>query len=193
MATERPANLLYEDDERWDLALGAQGLLDTSRLQYGEMEYSKEHLKLNSLVLDIIQEFKLSNPEHRIIFQKNVHGTVLGNSDRLRQVINNLIGNAIKYAPDSNEIILRLEKFENKLIFSIKDFGYGVKEHDIPYIFDRFFRVSDDNLNTYPGLGLGLYISNEFIKKHGGRMWLESEYKKGSIFYFELPMILINI
>ncbi len=191
---ERSKAMLEKMDQQINkLVTLINDLLDTSRLQYGEMEYSKEHLKLNSLVLDIIQEFKLSNPEHRIIFQKNVHGTVLGNSDRLRQVINNLIGNAIKYAPDSNEIILRLEKFENKLIFSIKDFGYGVKEHDIPYIFDRFFRVSDDNLNTYPGLGLGLYISNEFIKKHGGRMWLESEYKKGSIFYFELPMILINI
>lgn len=164
-------------------------LLDTSRLHYGAMEYSKEPLKLNSLVNEMIQEIKLSNPEHKIIFQKNIHGTVLGNPDRLRQVINNLITNAIKYAPKSKEIIIRLDKKDNKIIFSIKDFGYGVKENDIPYIFDRFFRVSEDNLNTYPGLGVGLYISNEFIKRHGGRMWLESEYKKGSTFYFELPLI----
>ena len=164
-------------------------LLDTSRLQYGEMEYSKEPVKLNALVHEVIQEAKISNPEHKIIFQKNVHGSVLGNSDRLRQVINNLMSNAIKYAPDSREIIIRLEKTENKIIFSIKDFGYGVKNDVIPYIFDRFFRVSEDNLNTYPGLGVGLYISNEFIKYHGGRMWLVSEYKKGSIFYFELPLI----
>ena len=164
-------------------------LLDTSRLQYGELEYSKEPLKLNSLVLDVIQELKLSNPDHKIIFQKNVNGTILGNPDRLRQVINNLIGNAIKYAPESKEIIIRLEKSENKIKFSIKDFGYGVKEDDIPFVFDRFYRVSEDNLNTYPGLGVGLYISNEFIKRHGGRMWVESEYKIGSTFYFELPLI----
>jgi signal transduction histidine kinase len=164
-------------------------LLDTSRLQYGEMEYSKEILKLNALVQDVIQEVKLSNPEHKIILQKNVHGLILGNPDRLRQVINNLIGNAIKYAPNSKEIIIRLEKTENKIIFSIRDFGYGVKEDDIPFIFDRFYRVSEDNLNTYPGLGVGLYISNEFIKRHGGKMWLESEYGKGSTFYFELPLV----
>ena len=166
-------------------------LLDTSRLQYGELEYSKEPLKLNSLVIDVIQEVKLSNPEHKIILQKNVNGTVFGNSDRLRQVINNLLSNAIKYAPDSRDIIIRLEKTENKMVFSIKDFGYGVKEDDIPFIFDRFYRVSDNNLNTYPGLGVGLYISNEFIKRHGGRMWLESEYQKGTTFYFELPLMEI--
>ncbi len=164
-------------------------LLDTSRLQYGELEYSKEPFKLNALVLDVIQEVKLSNTEHKIIFQKNVNGSVLGNSDRLRQVIHNLIGNAIKYAPDSKEIIIRLEKSENKIIFSIRDFGFGIKEDDIPHIFDRFFRVSEDNLNTFPGLGVGLYISNEFIKRHQGRMWLESEYRTGSTFYFELPLI----
>ena len=164
-------------------------LLDTSRLQYGELEYSKEPFKLNALVLDVIQEVKLSNTEHKIIFQKNVNGSVLGNSDRLRQVIHNLIGNAIKYAPDSKEIIIRLEKSEKKIIFSIRDFGFGIKEDDIPHIFDRFFRVSEDNLNTFPGLGVGLYISNEFIKRHQGRMWLESEYRTGSTFYFELPLI----
>ena len=164
-------------------------LLDTSRLQYGEMEYSIEKLKLNSLVHEMIQEINLSNPVHKIIFQKNINGTVMGNSDRLRQVINNLITNAIKYSPQSKEIIIRLDKNDNKIIFSIKDFGYGVKETDIPFIFDRFFRVSEDNLNTYPGLGVGLYISNEFIKRHGGKMWLESEHKKGSTFYFELPLI----
>ena len=163
-------------------------LLDTSRLQYGEMEYSKEPLKLNVLVNEVIQEIKMTNPDHKIIFQKNIHGHVLGNPDRLQQVINNLISNAIKYAPESKEIVIRLDKNENKIIFSIKDFGYGVKAKDIPFIFDRFFRVSDDNLNTYPGLGVGLYISNEFIKRHGGRMWLESEHKKGSTFYFELPL-----
>lgn len=164
-------------------------LLDTSRLQYGEMEYSKEILRLNALVQDVIHDVKLSNPEHKIILQKNVHGLILGNPDRLRQVINNLIGNAIKYAPNSKEIIIRLEKIENKIIFSIRDFGYGVKEDDIPFVFDRFYRVSEDNLNTYPGLGVGLYISNEFIKRHGGKMWVESEYKKGSTFYFELPLV----
>lgn len=164
-------------------------LLDTSRLQYGEMTYSKEPLKLNALIYEVIQEFKLINPGHKIIFQKNIHGNVLGNQERLRQVINNLISNAIKYGPESRQVIIRLDKKEDKIIFSIKDFGYGVKPNDVPYIFDRFYRVSEDNLNTYPGLGVGLYISNEFIKRHGGRMWVESEYRKGSTFYFELPLI----
>ncbi|MEO6683252.1 MAG: HAMP domain-containing sensor histidine kinase [Ginsengibacter sp.] len=187
---EDGTNMLKKMDQQINkLVALINDLLDTSRLQYGNMEYPKEVLKLNHLVTEVIQEIKMPNPEHKIIFQKNINGMIHGNPDRLRQVINNLIGNAIKYAPDSNEILIRLDKKEDKIQFSIKDFGYGIREEDRPFIFDRFFRVSENNLNTYPGLGVGLYISNEIIKNHEGRMWLESELQKGSIFFFELPLV----
>ena len=164
-------------------------LLDASKMQYGVLDYDKQPLKLNALIAEVIKESALSNRDYKIIFQKNIHGVVLGDEDRLRQVIFNLINNAVKYSPHNKDIIIRLENCDGKMVFSIKDFGFGVKKNDQERIFERFFRSSGDNLYTYPGLGVGLYISNEIIKRHDGRMWLESKYEQGSTFYFELPLV----
>lgn len=163
-------------------------LLDTSRLQYNQLVYTKLKFRLNKLVAAVISELQLSYPDHRIIFQKNVNAEVLADSTRINQVINNLLVNAIKYSPDSREIIVRLEKNENSVIFSVKDFGYGIRDSEKDKIFERFYRISGGNLHTYPGLGLGLYISREIIEKHDGKLWFESEYGKGTTFYFELPL-----
>jgi signal transduction histidine kinase len=164
-------------------------LLDMSRLQYGQLNYNKKPVKLNHLISEIISEIQLGSAEHKIIFQKNVNVTVNADSDRIGQVVTNLLINAVKYSPGSREIIVRLDKTDKTVICSVKDFGQGIKKEEQNKIFERFYRVSGDNLNTYPGLGLGLYISKEIIEKHDGRLWIESEYGKGSTFYFELPLM----
>lgn len=164
-------------------------LLDLSRLQYGQLNYNKKPVKLNHLIAEIISEIQLGSAEHKIIFQKNINVTVNADYDRIGQVVTNLLINAVKYSPGSREIIVRLDKTDKTVICSVKDFGHGIKKEEQTKIFERFYRVSGDNLNTYPGLGLGLYISKEIIEKHDGKLWIESEYGKGSIFYFELPLI----
>jgi signal transduction histidine kinase len=164
-------------------------LLDVSRLQYGQLNYNKKPVKLNHLIADIISEIQLGSAEHKIIFQKNINVTVNTDSDRIGQVVTNLLINAIKYSPGSREVIVRLDKTDKTVICSIRDFGPGIKKEEQNKIFERFYRVSGDNQNTYPGLGLGLYISKEIIEKHDGRLWVESEYGKGSSFYFELPLM----
>jgi signal transduction histidine kinase len=164
-------------------------LLDDSRLQYGHLNYNKKPVKLNNLISDVVSEIQLGTKEHRIIFQKNVNVTVNADSDRIGQVVTNLLINAVKYSPGSREIIVRLDKTDKTVICSVKDFGHGIKKEEQNKIFDRFYRVSGNNLNTYPGLGLGLFISKEIIEKHDGKLWLESEYGKGSTFYFELPLM----
>lgn len=164
-------------------------LLDTSRLQYGQLYYYKLPVKLNKLVSDIISEVHLSNKDRQIIFQKNINVTVNADKGRLSQVLNNLLSNAIKYSSDSKEIIVRLDKKEENVVCSIKDFGCGIRSGEKDKIFERFYRISGDNLQTYPGLGLGLFISRQIIEKHEGRIWLESEYGKGSTFYFSLPLM----
>jgi signal transduction histidine kinase len=164
-------------------------LLDDSRLQYGHLNYNKKPVKLNNLISDVVSEIQLGTKEHRIIFQKNVNVTVNADSDRIGQVVTNLLINAVKYSPGSREIIVRLDKTDKTVICSVRDFGHGIKKEEQNKIFDRFYRVSGNNLNTYPGLGLGLFISKEIIEKHDGKLWLESEYGKGSTFYFELPLM----
>lgn len=163
-------------------------LLDMTRLQHDQLSYNKTRFKLNSLIVNLISEMQMSYPDHRIIFQKNINVNVFADESRISQVIANLITNAVKYAPDSRDIIIRLDKTEKTVVCSVKDFGRGIREEEKDKIFERFYRISGENLHTYPGLGLGLYISKEIIQKHNGNIWFESEYGKGSLFYVELPL-----
>lgn len=170
------------------LVLLINDLLDISRLQYDQLVYENVKFKFNQLVAGVISELQISHPDHRIIFQKNVQGEVCGDAGRISQAVANLLNNAIKYSPDSRDIIVRIENTGQSLIFSVKDFGYGIRDEEKEKIFERFYRVSNDNMDTYPGLGIGLYISRQIIQKHNGKIWCDSEFGKGSTFYFELPL-----
>ena len=99
----------------------------------------------------------------------------------------NLISNVVKYSPNANKIIIRSVLSGNGITISVEDFGIGITDTSKEKIFDRFFRDIDPKLNTYPGLGLGLYICAEIIKRQGGKIWLKSEKNIGSSFLFYLP------
>ncbi len=114
--------------------------------------------------------------------------SVYADKERIRQVISNFISNSIKYASDSKKIIISLERKEDKVICSVQDFGKGIRLEEQDKIFERFYRISGPNLNTFPGLGLGLFICKEVIEKHEGKIGVISEAGKGSTFYFELPL-----
>jgi signal transduction histidine kinase len=102
-------------------------------------------------------------------------------------VITNLITNAIKYSPHSDKIIIST-KLENKeVIVCVQDFGIGIPDDKAGRVFEQFYRVSGTKQHTFPGLGLGLYISSEIVKREGGRMWVNSVEGKGSTFCFALP------
>jgi signal transduction histidine kinase len=119
---------------------------------------------------------------------------IFADRERLGQVITNLLSNAVKYSPRTDKIIVRTS-FElgnapgqPKISVSIQDLGIGISEMDQRVIFERFFRVKDQNTNTIPGLGLGLYISANIIKRHNGNIWVESKIGEGSTFGFTLPV-----
>jgi signal transduction histidine kinase len=113
---------------------------------------------------------------------------VYADRERIRQVISNLISNANKYASKSKKIIVSIETLEEKVICSVQDFGKGIEAEEQEKIFERFYRVSGHNLNTFPGLGLGLFICKQAIEKQNGKIGLKSAPGKGSTFYFELPL-----
>lgn len=130
----------------------------------------------------------------------NVHGegthkiTVIGedvaiNADqaRIEQVLNNLVNNAVKYAPQSRDIELKLEVQPTCVKISVKDHGPGISEEQIPHLFERYWRASHDGA-SYSGLGLGLFICAEIVKRHGGEIGVESEIGKGTTFWFTLPL-----
>jgi signal transduction histidine kinase len=101
----------------------------------------------------------------------------------------NFLTNAIKYSPDSDKIDVTVRKVSDKEIgFCVRDYGIGIEKSEQKKIFERFYRSRGKAEQTYPGFGIGLFIANEFIQKHGGQVWVESEKGKGSIFTFALPI-----
>ena len=179
--------------ERMDLQINKltaliNDLLDTSRLENGHLVYNKERFILKDLVTEIIADTKPTSLEHEIIFNANADDEVYADRDRIGQVVSNFLTNAIKYAPDSSKIIVELNKRDGKVICTVQDFGKGIIAEEQDKIFERFYRISGHNLNTFPGLGLGLFICKEIIEKHDGKIGVKSEKDKGSTFYFELPM-----
>ncbi|MEO7835550.1 MAG: ATP-binding protein, partial [Ginsengibacter sp.] len=180
--------------ERMDLQINKltaliNDLLDSSKVESGRLVYNKESFLLKDLVVEIIEDVMVSPLDHEIIFNSNSSAEVFGDRDRIGQVISNFLTNAIKYSSECKKIIVSLKEENNKVICSVKDFGKGIVIEEQDKIFERFYRISGHNLNTFPGLGLGLFICKDIIRKHDGEIGLESEKGKGSTFYFKLPVI----
>jgi signal transduction histidine kinase len=123
---------------------------------------------------------------HTITLNKIEKAKVKVDTIRLEQVITNIISNAAKYSPGKDKIIVNSLKKDNSIVISFTDFGIGIAIEKISKIFDRFYRV-DEVSKEFSGLGIGLYISSEIIKQHGGKIWAESIEGEGSTFYLSLP------
>lgn len=108
-------------------------------------------------------------------------------TDKMTQVVDNILNNAIKYSPDGGQITVSIKTTDSQLIVSISDQGLGIPKKDLPLIFDRFYRVDKARSRAQGGTGLGLSIAKEIVKQHNGFIWAKSEYGKGSTFTIVLP------
>ena len=113
---------------------------------------------------------------------------VVGDRDRLGQVVINLLSNAIKYSPQAKQVCVRLACTTEEIIVSVQDFGIGIPSDSVARVFERFYRGSSQMQQRFPGLGIGLYIAHQIIAHHGGRIWVESAVGQGSTFSFALPL-----
>jgi len=164
-------------------------LLDLSKIKSGSLHFNKEHFDITGLASEIIDSTKDVNPNHIIQFIACDKAIVYGDRNRLGQVINNFLTNAIKYSPDSKLIKVAIRSVDEKVIISVKDEGIGIAKNDQEKIFERFYRVEGKNEKTFPGFGIGLFISAEIISKHEGEIGVESETGEGATFYFSLPLL----
>lgn len=112
---------------------------------------------------------------------------IKADKNRIEQVLTNLLSNAIKFSQGTKRVIIDVRELSNRLQISITDFGIGIPEEKLSSIFDRFYRVEVNDYNS-SGLGIGLYISSEIMKRHGGGLSVESKKGKGSTFILTLPM-----
>ncbi len=163
-------------------------LLDSTKIEGGKLQFHEGYFDFNKLTTEIVEEMQLTSTKHTIIKKLATTKTIYGDRDRIGQVIINLLANAIKYSPHSNKIIVTTSEDKENITLCVQDFGVGVPKEKQDKVFDRFFRVSGKKRDTFAGLGLGLYIAAEIIKRHSGRIWVESGRKKGSTFCFSLPI-----
>ncbi|WP_379963252.1 ATP-binding protein [Epilithonimonas sp. UC225_85] len=162
-------------------------LLDVTKIQNGKILLNNSDFNFDQLVREIVEEQQMST-SHRIYLETETIGNTVGDRNRISQVMSNLINNAIKYSPDSDKILITTKLLENNTIFfSVKDFGIGIPEDKKDRVFEQYYRVSGSKEHTFPGLGLGLYISSEIIKRSGGRIFVNTTEGKGSDFCFEIP------
>lgn len=190
MRGRRDLNLGYLDkiDRQLDKLIELiQDLLDLSRIQSGKIEYKIDKFDIGKLVKDVVLDFEKLDNSHKLILKNGVHKKLRGDKERISQVLVNLMTNAIKYSPNGGKVVVSVDNEEKGVRVSVKDFGIGIAPHEVDKIFDRFYRVKDAKGRTFPGLGIGLYISHEIISRHRGKLWVESKLGKGSTFNFRLP------
>lgn len=162
-------------------------LLDVSTIQAGKMKFHFSHFDLQDLVNEVVADMREVAFEYNFSISGSVQTKAFGDEERIAQVINNLLTNAVKYSPNSLTINIFLSENESCLRVGVQDFGIGIEPAQKMKIFERFFRVSGENEETFPGMGIGLYISAEIVKRHGGRIWVDSQKGKGSTFWFIIP------
>jgi PAS domain S-box-containing protein len=177
--------VIEEESDR--LAELIENLLDASRLQAGALKIHLSEVDLEGLTVQTAGRFRTQTDRHTILvdFPDNFP-VILGDENRLEQVISNLISNAIKYSTDGGEIRVSGQVRPQQVIVCVSDQGPGIGPGDIPHVFDRFYRSTDASRTT-KGAGLGLYLARAVVEAHGGRIWVDPLPGQGARICFSLP------
>lgn len=139
-------------------------------------------------VREVVNELAPAFSSHHFIVEGTQTQLVDLDQERIREVISDLLMNAVKYSPKADRVVICLSENTNTVTLSVQDFGIGIARADQKRIFDKFFRVSGEREQTYPGLGMGLYIAAQIVARHHGTLRVESELGKGATFYMCLPV-----
>jgi len=176
-----------------------QDLLDISKVEDGRMKNNPKVINVNEFLKDIFDGLatKASEKQLNYIFMPDIVGESKEKSlqpifyanidpDHFREVVSNLIENAIKYTP-SGEVVVNVTGDDKQISVSVKDSGIGIPAEDIPHLFQKFYRVDNSDTREIGGTGLGLYLSRRLAEAMSGNLRVESKYKEGSTFYLEIP------
>ena len=164
-------------------------LTELSRIETGKAELKKEPIDLNKLVEEVIAQLSPQAERQQLSISREFATnlpSVLADKDRVRQVITNLVHNAIKFTPAGGRITITSRALEGSVVVHIADTGIGIPEEDLPRVFERFYK--GDKARAGGGTGMGLAIAKHVIQAHGGSIWVRSEEGKGSTFAFSLPL-----
>ena len=174
------------------LAKLVDNLLDTSRMEAGLLKLEKSPVSMTQLIKGVATEASIRADQYHIVtkFSRRLPKVNI-DAKRIRQVLDNLIDNAIKYSPPGTEITISADISDHELLVSVSDQGPGIPVEELTNIFDRMYRIEQRLYSGADGIGLGLYICQRLVEGHGGRIWAENAPDRGSIFKFTLPLASI--
>lgn len=196
-AQEQYVNIFRKSGESLMSIINA--ILDLSKIESGQMALVNEPFNLRKLIESSSDVFALSAQRKGLEFMYDLSPDlptyVIGDADRLRQILANIVGNAIKFTKEG-EITVRAHPYQGdrtgNILFAIQDTGIGIPKHKIAQIFDEFVQVDSSTTKQYGGTGLGLTISRKLVQMMGGEIWAESEVGKGTTFYFTVSLQIEN-
>ncbi len=165
-------------------------LLDLGKLQAG-IDLQKRSFDLIPLLEDVLlaADTSITLKKQQITKQHPPQLHLVADKQRIQQLLLNLIGNASKYTPDNGEISINVTSDETQVRISVQDNGFGIAAPELPYLFDKFYRVQNEQTRNIKGTGLGLAITQTIVEAHNGRIWVDSIFGEGSTFTFTLPLI----
>ena len=201
-----PSETEWQDEQKADVdqleVLNAQSqklaklvdeLLDVSRIESGRLEFHLSDVYVRQLAADVANRMQHTTQKHELSYPIGAGDeatSITADRDHLEQVLNNLIGNAIKYSPDGGSIDVDVRPDGDGVVLSVRDQGVGIPAPELDAVFSLFYRSrAEGTRQAVSGMGLGLYISKEIVQRHGGRIWVESTPGQGSTFYVQLPKV----
>ncbi len=177
---------IEEEADRLNKLVG--NLLYASRIQANGLQMDIASLDLDHLIRGVVRRLQAKSPEVQVTLAIPERlPTVMADRERIEEVLQNLLDNAVKYSPGRPEITVTCNATGEEVIVSISDMGMGIPLREQEQIFDRFQRAVKPMMQATPGAGLGLYICRVIVEAHGGRIWVESTLRQGSTFSFSLP------
>jgi signal transduction histidine kinase len=162
-------------------------LYESTKINSGYLKLHISEFNFFDAIKESIETVEVLQPAYQITVNGNGNIIVRGDRYRLIQVLTNYLSNGIKYSNGKTRVSLKITHDEKTLTVSVKDEGLGISKEQLPYVFERFFRV--EKTRNIEGLGLGLYLCRQIVHAHKGRVWAESEEGKGSVFYFSIPLM----
>jgi two-component system phosphate regulon sensor histidine kinase PhoR len=187
-------NTINEETDR--LASLIESLFTMSKIEMGGLTIEKGLVKTDRLVTDCITAIEAPARKKRITINKNFPDkwpTLLGDKGLLKVALINVLGNAVKYSPEDRALTLSLSEEDRTVIFDIVDEGYGISQEDLPHIFEKFYRSADSHIKEQTGGGLGLAMTSEVVRLHGGCINVESVVGEGTHFSITLPREEYNL
>jgi two-component system sensor histidine kinase VicK len=166
------------------------GFLNLSRLESGKLDLQMKSFSIDELIKIVVDDLIVGREDPNIEFLPCTKTIVRADREKIESVITNLLSNAVKYSPKATKITVLCRVDNDDVTISVRDWGIGINAADMPHIFDRFYRIESQRTKDISGFGIGLYLSAEIVKLHGGRIWAESEYGEGSTFYISIPIAL---